>query len=158
HPTARGATLSERVKHAKSGSGAVSMAIKFGRPIESRSRLQPVEAKRRAGSAAELDLTTRPRRNRRADWIRRLVREHALTTDHLIGRLFLVEGTNVRIRVDSRRGNERLSVDQAVREAERAEKLQIPAIALFPYTDPSLRDEDGSEALNPDNLVCRAIR
>ena len=55
-------------------------------------------------------------------------------------------------------GVERLSVDEAVREAERAAKLTIPCIALFPYTDPDLRDEDGSEALNPDNLVCRAIR
>jgi porphobilinogen synthase len=134
------------------------MAIKFGRPVESRSRLKPVEAKRRAGSTAELDLTTRPRRNRRADWIRRLVREHALTTDDLIWPLFLVEGRNVRVAVDSMPGVERWSVDLAVREAERAAKLQIPAIALFPYTDPSLRDEDGSEALNPDNLVCRAIR
>ena len=53
-------------------------------------------------------------------------------------------------------GVERLSVDQAVREAERAAKLTIPCLALFPYTDPSLRDETGSEALNPDNLVCRA--
>jgi porphobilinogen synthase len=134
------------------------MAIKFGRPIESRSRLTPVDAKRRAGSAAELDLTARPRRNRRADWIRRLVCEHALTTDDLIWPLFLVEGTHVRVPVDSMPGVERWSVDLAVREAERAAKLQIPAIALFPYTDPSLRDEDGSEALNPDNLVCRAIR
>jgi len=49
-------------------------------------------------------------------------------------------------------------VDEAVREAERAAKLRIPCIALFPYTDPKLRDENGSEALNPDNLVCRAIR
>ena len=55
-------------------------------------------------------------------------------------------------------GVERLSVDEAVREAERAAKLGIPCVALFPYTDPNLRDEDGSEALNPDNLVCRAIR
>ncbi len=134
------------------------MAIKFGRPIESRSRLAPVEAKSRAGSAAELDLTVRPRRNRRTDWIRRLVREHALTTDDLIWPLFLVEGTGLRVPVDAMPGIERLSVDQAVREAERAAKLEIPAIALFPYTDPALRDADGSEALNPDNLVCRAIR
>ena len=55
-------------------------------------------------------------------------------------------------------GVDRLSVDQIVREAERAMKLTIPCIALFPYTDPSLRDETGSEALNDDNLVCRAIR
>jgi porphobilinogen synthase len=49
-------------------------------------------------------------------------------------------------------------VDEAVREAERAATLTIPCLALFPYTDPKRRDEDGSEALNPDNLVCRAIR
>ncbi len=55
-------------------------------------------------------------------------------------------------------GVERLSVDEAVRDAERAAKLAIPCLALFPYTDPKRRDEDGSEALNPDNLVCRAIR
>jgi porphobilinogen synthase len=55
-------------------------------------------------------------------------------------------------------GVERLSVDEMVREAERAAKLDIPCIALFPYTDPALRDENGSEALNPDNLVCRALK
>jgi len=55
-------------------------------------------------------------------------------------------------------GVERLSVDEAVRDAERAAELAIPCLALFPYTDPTRRDEDGSEALNPDNLVCRAIR
>ncbi len=134
------------------------MAIKFGRPVESRSRLAPVEAKLRAGSSAELDLTLRPRRNRRTEWIRRLVREHALTADDLIWPLFLVEGAGRRVAVDAMPGVERLSVDEAVREAERAAKLEIPAIALFPYTDPALRDADGSEALNPDNLVCRAIR
>jgi porphobilinogen synthase len=55
-------------------------------------------------------------------------------------------------------GVERLSVDQAVRDAERAMKLGIPCIALFPYTEVSLRDETGSEAVNPDNLVCQAVR
>jgi porphobilinogen synthase len=55
-------------------------------------------------------------------------------------------------------GVERISVDQAVRDAERAVKLNIPCIALFPYTEPSLRDEHGSEALNPDNLVCQSVR
>ena len=70
----------------------------------------------------------------------------------------MVDGDNARVPVASMPGVERLSVDQAVREAERAAKLDIPCIALFPYTDPALRDETGSEALNPDNLVCRAIR
>jgi porphobilinogen synthase len=127
------------------------MAIKFGRPIEARSRLAPVEIPR-------LDLTVRMRRNRRAEWSRRLVREHRLSTDDLIWPLFVMDGDNARAAVPSMPGVERLSVDQAVREAERAAKLTIPCIALFPYTDPSLRDETGSEALNPDNLVCRAIR
>jgi porphobilinogen synthase len=55
-------------------------------------------------------------------------------------------------------GVERLTVDEAVRDAERAAALGIPALALFPYTDPSLRDPDGSEALNEDNLVCRTVQ
>ena len=130
------------------------MAIKYGRPIEA--RLAPVEAK--ASSAARLDLSTRPRRNRKAEWARRLVRENVLTTDDLIWPLFLVDGTGTRIPVASMPGVERLSVDEAVRDAARAAALSIPCLALFPYTDPKRRDEDGSDALNPDNLVCRAIR
>ena len=69
-----------------------------------------------------------------------------------------MDGNNARAPVPSMPGVERLSVDQAVREAERAAKLTIPCLALFPYTDPKLRDETGSEALNPDNLVCRTLR
>jgi len=130
------------------------MAIKYGRPIEA--RLAPVEAKARA--ATRLDLTTRPRRNRKAEWARRLVREHVLTTDDLIWPLFLIDGKKTRVPVASMPGVERLSVDEAVRDAARAAELAIPCLALFPYTDPTLRDADGSEALNPDNLVCRAIR
>ena len=128
------------------------MAIKYGRPIEA--RLAPVEAR----PAARLDLTTRPRRNRKAEWARRMVRENVLTADDLIWPLFLVDGSKKRVPVDSMPGVERLSVDEAVRDAERAAELNIPCLALFPYTDPKLRDDDGSEALNPDNLVCRAIR
>ncbi len=134
------------------------MAIKFGRPIETRAQLRPVETDVPAESATRLDLPSRPRRNRRAEWARRLVREAVLTTDDLIWPLFLTEGNNARIPVASMPGIDRLSVDQAVREAERAAKLAIPCIALFPHTDPKLRDADGTEALNPDNLVCRAIR
>src|SRR5438128_6734120 len=132
------------------------MAIKYGRPIEA--RLAPVKAKVQAKSATRLDLATRPRRNRKADWTRRMVRENVLTADDLIWPLFLVDGNRTRVPVASMPGIERLSVDEAVREAQRGAKLGIPCLALFPYTDPSLRDEDGSEALNPDNLVCRAIR
>jgi porphobilinogen synthase len=131
------------------------MAIKFGRPINPSARLTPVEAPARSES---LDLATRPRRNRRAEWARRMVRENVLTADDLIWPLFLTDGNKTRVPIDSMPGVERLSVDEAVRDAERAATLAIPCLALFPYTDPSLRDADGSEALNPDNLVCRAIR
>jgi porphobilinogen synthase len=134
------------------------MAIKFGRPLE-RGRLAPAPLPPERDAPAErLDLAIRPRRNRRAEWARRMVREVVLTTDDLIWPLFLVDGTKVRAPVDSMPGVERLSVDEAVRAAEQAAKLTIPCIALFPYTDPQWRDETGAEALNPDNLVCRAIR
>ena len=105
-----------------------------------------------------LALTHRPRRNRKADWARRLVRENVLTTNDLIWPIFIVEGENVREPVASMPEVERLSVDQAVVAARRAVELSIPALALFPFTDPALRDPNGSEALNSENLVCRACR
>ncbi|MEP2707375.1 MAG: porphobilinogen synthase [Roseibium sp.] len=101
---------------------------------------------------------TRMRRNRQTDWSRRLVRENTLTVDDLIWPIFLVEGTNIRQPVSSMPGVERLSVDEAVRDANKATELGIPAIAVFPYTDPDLRDEMGTEALNPENLTCQACR
>ncbi len=100
----------------------------------------------------------RMRRNRRSDWSRRLVRETELSVNDLIWPIFIVAGKKHREAIPSMPGVERHSVDEAVREAERAAKLGIPAIALFPYTDPARRDETGSEALNPDNLVCAACR
>jgi len=105
-----------------------------------------------------LDLPQRPRRNRKSEWARRLVSENVLTTADLIWPLFLVDGDNLRVSVAAMPGVERLSVDQAVRDAERAVKLGIPAIAFFPYTDPDLKDEHGSEAYNEGNLVCRVCR
>jgi len=133
------------------------MAIKFGRPIESRTRFTSVDANP-AATDEQLDLSVRMRRNRRSEWARRMVRENVLTADDLIWPLFVMDGTKARTSVPSMPGVERLSVDEIAREAARAAKLSIPCIALFPYTDPKLRDETGSEALNPDNLVCRAIR
>src|SRR5215475_14595050 len=132
------------------------MAIKFGRPPESRARFVPVDVE--APATNRLDLPVRLRRNRRSDWARRMVREHVLTTDDLIWPIFIVDGAKTRVPVPSMPGVERLTVDQAVREAERAAKLAIPCLALFPFTDPALRDAEGREALNPDNLVCRAMR
>jgi porphobilinogen synthase len=130
------------------------MAIKFGRPIE----MRDTPRRETALSAPSLDLVVRPRRNRKAEWARRMVRENVLTTDDLIWPLFVADGHDKRTPVVSMPGVDRLSVDQAVREAERAVKLNIPCIALFPYTDPGLRDERGSEAVNPDNLVCQSVR
>ncbi|MGD1038533.1 MAG: porphobilinogen synthase [Roseiarcus sp.] len=109
-------------------------------------------------AAPRLDLVCRPRRNRKAEWARRLVRENVLTADDLIWPLFLIEGAKTRVPVASMPGIDRLSVDEAVREAARAVELQIPAIAFFPYTEASLKDERGSEAFNEQNLVCKACR
>jgi porphobilinogen synthase len=141
-----------------------SMAITHGRPVEAKTRANP-DPLHPAGKAAPdrvtssgLDLRIRPRRNRKADWTRRMVREHTLTVDDLIWPIFLVDGKRVHAPIASMPDVARLSVDEAVRAAERACKLEIPCIALFPYTDPKLRNEEGTEALNPDNLVCRAIR
>jgi porphobilinogen synthase len=107
---------------------------------------------------ARLDLAHRPRRNRKTEWARRLVSEHVLTASDLIWPLFLIEGEKTRVPVAAMPGVDRVSVDEAVREAERAMKLDIPAIAFFPYTEPDLKDEHGSEAFNEGNLVCRACR
>ena len=86
------------------------------------------------------------------------MRETTLTADDLIWPIFVIEGKNERSEVASMPGVERLSIDLAVKAAETAARLKLPAVALFPYTDPSLRDEEASEALNPNNLVCRAVR
>jgi len=98
------------------------------------------------------------RRNRRTQWSRRLVAEHTLSTADLIWPMFVIEGTNRRVPVESMPGVERLSIDLIVEAAAEAARLGIPAVALFPYTDPALRTEDAREAFNPDNLVCRATR
>ncbi len=105
-----------------------------------------------------LGLATRMRRNRKSDWARRLVRENTLTVDDLIWPIFVTEGEGRREPVPSMPGVERLSVDEAVKAAAEAARLGIPALALFPYTEPGLRDPEGSEALNDSNLVCRTLR
>ena len=130
------------------------MAIKFGRPIELRDEApRPVRA-----AATTLDLPLRMRRNRRSDWSRRMVQENHLTVDDLIWPIFIIDGTNKREPIAAMPGVERLSVDLVVREAERAAKLGIPAIATFPNIDIALRDQTGSNILDPDNLINRASR
>ncbi len=100
----------------------------------------------------------RMRRPRQAAWSRALVAETSLTASNLIWPMFVMDGKKVRQPIPSMPGVERLSVDLAAIAAAEAAELGIPAIALFPYTQPKLRDEAASEAFNPDNLVCRAVR
>jgi len=100
----------------------------------------------------------RMRRLRRHHWARRLVAESSLSASDLIWPLFLVEGENKRAAIPSMPGVERLSVDSAVAAAEEAASLGIPVIALFPNTEDAKKTDDGREAENPRNLVCRAVR
>jgi porphobilinogen synthase len=115
-------------------------------------------ASRQEESASRLLLVERPRRNRKSEWARRLVSETHLAASDLIWPIFLIDGENRRLPVTAMPGVDRISIDQAVKEAERAARLEIPVLALFPYTDPDLRDETGREALNAQNLVCSACR
>jgi len=101
---------------------------------------------------------TRLRRNRKDDWSRRLVREHRLTVDDLIWPVFVHEGTNLRTAVGSMPGVERLSIDLLCEAVREAQSLGIPAVAVFPVIDAAKKTDDGREAENPDNLVCRAVR
>ena len=103
------------------------MAIKFGRPLERKIGFVPVEQEaREATDSAPLDLAIRMRRNRRAEWARRMVREHVLTTDDLIWPLFVNDGNNTP--VPSMPGVQRLSIDGVVREAEKAAKTNPPTL------------------------------
>ncbi len=102
--------------------------------------------------------TTRLRRTRGHDFIRRLVRENALSTDDLIYPMFVIEGDGRRDPIDSMPGIDRLSIDQLVAEAADAYELGIPAIALFPNIEPALRSLDGLEAWNEQGLIPRAVR
>ena len=100
----------------------------------------------------------RMRRLRQHGWSRRLVAEHRLGAADLIQPLFILDGKGRRQAVESMPGIERLSIDLLVPVAERAAELGLPAVALFPATPPERKSEDGCEAWNDDNLMCRAIR
>ncbi|MEO9468282.1 porphobilinogen synthase [Parasphingorhabdus sp.] len=101
---------------------------------------------------------TRLRRSRTTGWSRDMVREHALGSADLIWPLFIVDGNGVEDPVASLPGVSRWSVDAIVERAREARDLGISCVALFPNTPPNLRSDDGVEALNPDNLMCRATR
>ncbi|WP_331694693.1 porphobilinogen synthase [Pandoraea sputorum] len=100
----------------------------------------------------------RPRRMRRDDFSRRLMRENHLTCDDLIYPVFVLEGEKRREAVDSMPGVERVSVDELMRVADTCVTLGVPVIALFPNIEASLKTPDGIEATNPDGLIPRAVR
>ncbi len=100
----------------------------------------------------------RLRRSRKNDWSRRLIQENNLTSNDLILPIFLTEGINKKIPIKSMPGVYRYTINRLSSILDRAIKKKIPMVALFPYTNPNIKDEIGSEALNEDNLVCRAIR
>ena len=101
---------------------------------------------------------TRLRRNRRTPWLRSLISEHKLVPSDLIWPVFVIDGKGVREQVTSMPGVERLSPDLLVKAVAEAHGLGIPMVALFPFTDPSLKTPDAREAWNADNLVCRAVK
>ena len=101
---------------------------------------------------------TRLRRTRASAWSRAMMRETMLSPADLIWPLFITEGLGVAEPIGSLPGVSRWSVDNIVKRAGEAIELGIPCIALFPNTQPDRRSDDGDEALNPDNLMCRAIR
>ena len=101
---------------------------------------------------------TRMRRMRRDGFSRRLMRETRLSTDDLIFPVFIVAGSNEKQNIDSMPDMYRMSVDVLLKEAAELVALGVPAIALFPSPDDSVKTEDGSESFNPDGLVQRAVR
>ena len=100
---------------------------------------------------------TRLRRNRSDAFVRRLVREHTLTTDDLIAPMFVLDGDNRREAIDSMPGVERLSIDLTVEAARHLHAQGVPAVALFPVTPDSKKTADGREAYNPDAIAQRAV-
>lgn len=101
--------------------------------------------------------TVRMRRMRKDEFSRRLMREHRLSTDDLIYPVFIIDGKNRTVAVDSMPGVKRYTVDQLLRHAETVFKAGIPALALFPAIERSLKTADGREAVNPKGLVPRAV-
>ena len=100
---------------------------------------------------------TRMRRNRRDDWTRRLVAENAVAPSDLIWPVFVHDREEPETEIPSMPGVCRHSVDSLVAAAGRAKQLGIPLIAVFPVVEPDLKTDDGDDALNPGNLVCRAV-
>tara|TARA_B100000959_G_scaffold115892_1_gene122023 strand:+ start:177 stop:1169 length:993 start_codon:yes stop_codon:yes gene_type:complete len=100
----------------------------------------------------------RLRRNRKFEWTRRLIQESNLSSNDLILPIFLIDGKNKKQSIKSMPGVYRHTIDRLAKVVDRALSQKIPMVALFPYTKSKLKNKNGSEALNEDNLVCRAIR
>ena len=100
----------------------------------------------------------RMRRSRKSDWSRRLIQENNLSYNDLILPIFLTDGSNKKIPINTMPGIYRYSINRLSQIIDKAIKKRIPMIALFPQTNSKLKDKFGSEALNEDNLVCKAIR
>ena len=100
----------------------------------------------------------RPRRLRRDGWTRRLVAEHRLCVDDLIWPIFVIEGSGLTVPVAAMPGVDRVTLDRLEGHVAEAARLGIPAVALFPATPAERKDSEGTEALNPDNLICSAAR
>jgi porphobilinogen synthase len=125
-----------------------------------------MNADRRQGAPFAIEAPTTPgaypavrlRRNRRDGWTRRLVAENTLSIDDLIWPIFVIEGSNEERPVASMPGQTRVTVDRLAQHVEKAAKLGIPALAIFPVTPSDAKDAEGTEALNANNLICRAAR
>jgi len=102
--------------------------------------------------------TRRPRRLRRNEAIRRLVQETRLTPDRLILPQFVLDGAKQEEPIGAMPGRSRLSIDGTINECEKAMALGVRSFALFPAIDPKLKTADAKESVNPDNLLCRAVR
>ncbi len=102
--------------------------------------------------------STRMRRIRQSKWIRNLIEENTISSNDMIWPIFLSEGTNVKEEIDTMPGVFRYSVDNLNEIVDIAENQKINLVALFPNTPEQVKSEDGAEALNPDNLVCKALR
>lgn len=101
---------------------------------------------------------SRPRRHRQNNWSRNLIRENSLSVNDLIWPIFVQDGDNKTSDVKSMPGVERVSIDLVTEKAALAVELGIPAIALFPQTPEDLKSDEGYEGVNPENLICRAVR
>ena len=102
--------------------------------------------------------STRLRRNRKTEWSRRLVSENTLSVNDFICPIFLTEGKNKKEQIKTMPGIYRYSINKLGKIVEKAIKLKIPVLALFPHTSGRKKNEFGTEALNENNLVCQALK